>query len=296
MASSRHLVCEAVEWGELSLRPYEGVVRDLGIVKRLRQSAAERQQRALARTIEGEIIPRLMLAHSSNAASSELSRSGGQLAPHEVVEFSELVVTEPVDVGLAYVENLMLRGTALETIFLDLMSPAARRLGDLWRADACDFAQVTIGLTRIQQILSELSPPFEREGAARSSTRRALLLACPGEQHSLGLQIVQKFFRRAGWLVHPESCLDRDAIKDTVRAQRFDIVGFSISCDVFETELKAAIQLVRKHSRNRSVGIMAGGRLIADHPELVARVGADATAGDGRQAVLRLPALLGLRA
>jgi hypothetical protein len=41
---------------------------------------------------------------------------------------------------------------------------------------------------------------------------------------------------------------------------------------------------------------MVGGPAFNDHPELVALVGADATAVDGRQAALQAEALLAMRA
>ena len=295
MASSRQVVESLSDWGPGTGRSirYAGEPRRPSLARR---KEAEHQQMALARTIEGEIIPRLMLAHKIEAVQQISAYSGSLPAPYEAAEFAQLVMTQPVDVGLAYLEAMRFRGVSLETLFLEVISPAARHLGELWKADQCDFTDVTVGLTRLQQLLCELSPAFESEDEHRSSTRRALLVACPGEQHSLGLFMVQEFFRRAGWHVHATAPRDSAELTDIVRAQRFDIVGFSLSCEIFVEHLKAAVNLTRKHSKNRAVGIMVGGRLFNEHPEWVARVGADATAVDGRQAVLRLPALLGLKA
>ena len=108
--------------------------------------------------------------------------------------------------------------------------------------------------------------------------------------------MVQEFFRRAGWLLHGRRLDTKTDLREAVRTKHFDVVGFSLSCEVFIDELKAAIKIARKHSKNRSVGIMVGGQLFNERPELVAEVGADATAADGREAVLRLPALLSLTA
>ncbi len=54
-------------------------------------------------------------------------------------------------------------------------------------------------MTRLQQIVHELSPEFERETAQAFDGRRILLLTMPGEQHTLGLMIVEEYFRRYGW-------------------------------------------------------------------------------------------------
>ena len=57
-----------------------------------------------------------------------------------------------------------------------------------------------------------------------------------------------------------------------------------------------ALALLRSESRNRGVGVMVGGRLFAEKPELANAVGADATATDGRQAALQAETLLALLA
>ena len=262
------------------------------------KSAGASKQTALDRTIEGEIIPRLMLAHSSYGYGSASIQADVEVlpAPFEVVEFARLAMMQPVSIGFAYLEALRARGASLETLFLELIGPAARHLGYLWKNDLCDFVDVTVGLNRLQQMVRELSPSFECETERRSSTRRALLVPAPGEQHGLGLSMVQEFFRRAGWHVHPVTPQSVDELKSIVRRERFDVIGFSLSCEACLPALAATIQTIRKVSKNQAAGIMAGGRVFNENPELVARVGADATAIDGRQAVLRLPALLGLKA
>jgi MerR family transcriptional regulator, light-induced transcriptional regulator len=56
------------------------------------------------------------------------------------------------------------------------------------------------------------------------------------------------------------------------------------------------IRLVRRESCNPGIGVMVGGRVVAEKPELTALVGADATATDGRQAALQAETLLALLA
>ena len=62
-----------------------------------------------------------------------------------------------------YVEALRAQGVSLESLYLDLLAGAARRLGEWWASDLCDFADVTVGVGRLQQILRELSPEFRAE-------------------------------------------------------------------------------------------------------------------------------------
>ena len=162
----------------------------------------------------------------------------------------------------------------------------------MWKEDLCDFTQVTTGLWRLQQVLRELSSAFHDEVVGLDPNRYALLVPAPGEQHTFGLVMVAEFFRRAGWGVWsgtPESMADLLAM---VRGEWFAVVGFSVATGSRLEALAAGIRRVRRASRNRNIGVMVGGPLFVEHPDLVAQVGADATASDGRQAVLNAAELL----
>lgn len=246
----------------------------------------------LFRTIETEIIPRLMLAHAPAKECPTLPDldAGGPDAA-TVIEFTRLVVEQDGEVAAAYVEALRAQGTPLETLYLKLITPAARRLGELWEEDLCDFTEVTVGLWRLQQVLRGLSPAFREEDHQPATGRRMLLVPAPGEQHVLGIIIVGDYFRRAGWEVWGEPPATCDDLPGVVRNEWFDVVGLSVGCEVRVEILAAEIRAIRKASRNPDIGVMVGGPLFNQYPELVGEVGADATARDGREAVLRAASL-----
>jgi methanogenic corrinoid protein MtbC1 len=175
----------------------------------------------------------------------------------------------------------------MESIFLDLFSPVARRLGELWNEDLCDFTQVTLGLWRIQKMVYELSSsvPENLSGSTRTTPLRAMLVAAPGSQHTLGLTMVCEFFRRAGWDVYSEPCANAHELTELARHGWFDVIGLSASVDDQLEPLETFISDLRSASRNPSVGMMVGGPLFLNNASLVGEVGADFTASDARQAV-----------
>lgn len=241
----------------------------------------------LARTIETEIIPRLMLVHRSYPKCAD-SEDRDLVPPREqVAEFARLVLERELKVSSAYIGALRARGSSIEVLLLHLLAPTARLLGDLWKEDLCSFGEVTVGLSRLQQLLRELSSPFENEIEHVEHGRRAMLAAAPGEQHTFGITVVEEFLRRAGWDVWSEPSPARGELVGVVRGQWFDVVGLSLSCDLLFDDLGSTIDTLRRASLNRAVRVMVGGRLFIDHPELVLRIGADATAVDGRDAVQR---------
>ena len=63
--------------------------------------------------------------------------------------------------AVAYVERLA--GDTVprsSTIFLDLLAPTARRLGEMWETDTTDFANVTLAVSRLQRIMRHLGETF----------------------------------------------------------------------------------------------------------------------------------------
>ncbi len=263
---------------------------DAGSFKAIPQALSDSQVRMarLIRTIEGEIVPRLVLSRRE-AKPIEVMRVREARIPDatDVAELVRLLLHHDVSVASAYVDTVRQRGASLEMICLDLLAPAARELGNRWEEDECDFMQVTVGLCRLHQLLRELSPEFSVDENERTGDRRILLATCPGDQHTFGIALVAQFLRRAGWDVWHEFLASSAEILDVCSQHWFSVVGLSVATETRIDVLTDTIRAIRRASRNRGVGIMVGGPILIDKPELAALVGADATAVDGQQAVTR---------
>lgn len=239
----------------------------------------------LARAIEEEIIPRLMLAHRTVQACPLPPATEGQVVSEEDVrEFAKMVLSHDETVALACIETMRARGTSVEVIYLGLLAPTARYLGDLWTQDLCDFMDVTAGLGRLQHLLRSLSSSFESPAEPTADGRRLLLSAAPGEQHTFGLAVVGEFFRRAGWDVAGGPWDASGQTASFVATEWFDMVGFSLAAEVHADALRDCIEEVRHASMNPDIGIMVGGPIFGIRSDLVAGVHADLVATDGKQA------------
>jgi methanogenic corrinoid protein MtbC1 len=257
----------------------------------------------LARAVEAEVVPRLVLARRASAAAADAARAvcgptpeDEAPGPEDVVALVALALTSDAPTAIAFCDAVRARGVTLERLYLDLLAPAARRIGQLWVDDLCSFADVTMALGRLQQVLRALSPAFMPGAGVRDRRRRAALVPMPGEQHTFGLAMVTEFFLRAGWDVWSEPSATAEELNRLVGAQWFAVVGLSVSCESRIDQVPGVIRSVRRASRNPAVGVMVGGRVFAERPELAGQVGADATAVDGRQAALQAETLLALLA
>ena len=248
----------------------------------------------LAKTIETEIVPRLMLAHRAELKREEPRvQQTADLNHHEVAEFATIVVKDDAAAARRFVDALLARSIPIESIFLDLMAPAARHLGDLWLDDRLDFMSVTLGLSRLQQLLRILSSEIDADRRVVDHDKRVLLVTIPGEQHTFGMFMVAEFFRRGGWDVWGGVPEGHDSVLELLAADWFDIVGLSVSLEGNLARLGRFIQQIRESSRNVHLAVMIGGRAIAGNAELARELGADAIAADGRQAVSQAQEILG---
>ena len=278
-------------WAEMQAQAAAGGHAAWASLASQRPATEERLSR-LVDTIERDIIPRLVRAHASTPLRAPAAAQPGR---DDVVTFAAHIMARDDAALESQLAALRARGVTVESLFIDLLSPVARHLGELWDDDRCHFGDVTVGLGRLQQIMRSLSSAFGTEVDPPPGGRRALLMAAPGEQHTFGLSMVAEFFARAGWEVAGVMDSMATHYQDRVKNEWFDLLGISAGSTTRVDSLVSCIAAVRKHSHNRAVAVMVGGPLFVVQPELAERVGADGVATDGRQAPLLAERLLGRR-
>ncbi len=254
---------------------------------------------AMLRTVEAEIIPRLMQLHRRPQSGSEAGESAGHsagpspqsaTAPQpvgeaDVEQFTTALLTG-LDPAWACLQAVQRRGVSTVHLCVDLLSPAARRLGQWWSEDRCDFAQVTLASGWLQALLHRLTAGLPTVPAAASRPLSAVFVAAPGEQHTLGLSMVRDFFRVAGWQVHGEPVDNPQDLLALLRRLHVDLVGFTLGAERHVHALAALIADVRVASANPDLRVMVGGPLLLAQPDLLQKLGADATASDASRAIL----------
>lgn len=183
----------------------------------------------------------------------------------------------------AQVDSWLRSGFDLEDIYLDGLVPSARLLGEWWCADQIGFAEVTLGLHRLQQVVYESSPRFLERASEKANGYSALFVVMPQSQHSLGSLMLAEFFRREGWQV-TNGVVDSVAqVLEDVAREWFDIVGLSVNTDKDVQPIKALIQRARQVCANPGVQFMVGGPLVAHNPGLLLETGADLLGSDARE-------------
>lgn len=261
-----------------------------------RDDLAERQAK-LARIVADDILPRLLLIHAEavpNAPRPALLIEALAPSKDDISALVDIVIGNDLEAAAAYVLLLRDRGLAMETLFIELLEPTARRLGEMWDRDECDFIDVTLGVARLQTLLAVFN---ETHNLPSLDARRHVLMAmAPGEQHYFGLAMVERFLLAAGWQVQTELSGTCEDIAEAARSKWFAVVGLTAGSDRQLDSLKSTIAQLRAQSQNQAIGIMVGGPMFTAKPELAREVGADATAPNAPAAVLVAQKLFDLAA
>ncbi len=250
------------------------------------RASAEERMAKLVKTLEAEVIPRLVEAH--RLASESLSATAGCASPTaaDVDAFVQLALGTNESAAMQFVDERLEQGLPIEAVCLELLAPAATQLGVMWEEDLCDFNAVTLGVGCLQKVLYQLSPAFVSEAGFPANAHRIALVSAPGEQHTFGLSMVAEFFLHAGWDVMVGHGGAHDEAVDLARQQWLDVIGFSVGSEARLDWLASCIEDVRAASCNPSIGVLVGGPLFTLNPEYASLVGADATSSDAKQAPL----------
>jgi methanogenic corrinoid protein MtbC1 len=250
----------------------------------------------VTRLVEAEILPRLAAAKRAGKASPDSHGASCNVTTEaDTADLVRLLMQQDAVDSIAFLEVLQLRGASPASLYLGIITDAARCLGAMWDEDRCDFATVTISMGRLQQVVRALSPTFQTAALSRAHADSILLLPAPGEQHFFGLVILSEFFQREGWHVigGPASRVNGPA--DIVRTTWVDVAGFSIASSVRIEGLVNCIRDIRRASVNTDIKVMVGGPLLLTRPNLVQELGADASASDAPGAVREARGLLSMR-
>lgn len=153
------------------------------------------------------------------------------------------------------------------TMFSDRYIPEiARRLGQAWEDDTMSFAEVTMGSSRLQAILRQISASWSADDVTSEPGMASILLIVPnGQQHTLGAFVLLGQLRRKGVSV----CLrvgptDSD-LRALMGARQFDGAMISLALPEKIDETRATIAALKAMTAGR-LGIALGGAALLSFP------------------------------
>jgi methanogenic corrinoid protein MtbC1 len=255
------------------------------------------RQATLARVVSDQIIPRLLRLHTEVATvAPPVEVFVEALAPSstDISGLADIILGSDLEAAAAYILVLRDRGLSMDTLYVELLEPTARYLGELWDRDECDFIDVTLGVARLQKLLAVFNETHDVP--VLDARRRVLMAVTPGNQHFFGVSMVERFLLAAGWQVRTDLSGTCEEIAGAARNGWFAVAGLTAGSDRQLDGLRSTIVALRAQSLNPAIGIMVGGPMFTANPGLASQVGADATAPNAPTAVLAAQRLFDLAA
>jgi methanogenic corrinoid protein MtbC1 len=233
--------------------------------------------------VAAEFVPLFLMTRDAESQPLE-THLRPAIGSGEVERVAELAVSLEAHRLLEVAESFLERGVPVESLFVDLLAPAARHLGRRWEDDRLDFVDVTMGLWRLQEVLRDIAaraPRFD-SGLMRGA---ALFSPMPGDQHSFGAAMMHECFALAGWDAEMQGETTDGELLNLVGGRAFDLLGLTLSLDAHIERAPALIRAVRSVSMNPRICIMIGGSVCNADPTIAMLAGADGTAADAPGAV-----------
>ncbi|HKK93151.1 MAG TPA: cobalamin B12-binding domain-containing protein [Longimicrobiales bacterium] len=227
--------------------------------------------------VEGELLPRLLLTHNAGPVPpSFIARAESSMEHPAFDEFLGLVREDDPDEKVrAFLVDAVERGDTVECVLAELLAPVARRMGELWEEDECDFIEVTVVCNRLQRAIRRLASQF-RYGTSGDEVR-VLVTGLPHAQHTLGCLMVAEMLSNAGCDV----ALGEPFVPG-IDPYGYDVIALSVA----RTEEAAAAEMMVRRLRDQApqASIIVGGAAFREDPALIRVIGADGWAEDAASA------------
>ena len=169
----------------------------------------------------------------------------------------------------------------------DLYIPElARRMGGQWCEDQLGFAQVTIGVSRLQAMLRQLGPAWRSDRSAGADAPAILLVVPHDVHHTLGAMVLSGQLRRKGLSVRVMLSARPSEVADRVRQTDYNAVFVSASQGETLESLRLIVDAV-KTAIDRPPPVVIGGTVLDIHAvnDVALLTGADYATAQADEAI-----------
>ena len=163
----------------------------------------------------------------------------------------------------------------------------ARKLGADWADDSMSFANVSLGVARMQSILRQIGVDRAEDEARRAILGRVLLILPESEQHSFGAMVLMGQMRRRGLSVSLRIAPRPAELRLLLRQERFDGAMISVACRE-KVEICRSVVRTLKNATRDALKVAVGGAVFMNSPDVPAIVGADIITNDLDDALMAL--------
>ncbi|MDO8914829.1 MAG: cobalamin-dependent protein [Coriobacteriia bacterium] len=182
-------------------------------------------------------------------------------------------------------------GLSIQDLYLQVIAPVQAEVGRLWLTSRVTVGQEHVATSVTQSVLGALSP---RIGRTERIGRSVVIAAVGPELHEIGVRMVSDHFDLGGWDTHYLGAnTPLGAIVSAVEEFKPDVVALSATMAPHLTDLRMAVEAVRRTEAGRGAKVIVGGRPFNTVPSLWRALDADGWAPEATGAVRTARTLCG---
>lgn len=212
--------------------------------------------------------------------------AAARLSEQFVAALQEAVLCDDADLGETIPAAMREARVRSHDVIDHYIPEVARRLGEDWHENRRSFADVTIGVARLQCLLREMAALGPGDAIRDADAPGVAVIVLENEFHTLGAMVLGQQLRRAGVSVQMLVGQTEAEIVQSVAQDRFDAILVSVS----RPERLASVRKLVEKLRNATINatpVVIGGRAVGDEGEIRTLTGADHVATDAQDALLK---------
>lgn len=203
-------------------------------------------------------------APGASPATSDRPLTTRERIERAIIEGEREAITPLVETALA-------EGMAPFEIFVDVMTPAIRRLGDLFGARQKFIPHLIAGADTMKKGVEVLQPLLEAKGPTEPKGT-IVFATVKGDIHDIGKNICILMLRNFGYrVIDLGRNVPLETILETADKEKAQIVALSALMTTTMIQMKVAVDAIRE--RNLPYKVMVGGAVVT--PKFSAEIGAD---------------------
>ena len=220
--------------------------------------------------------------------SDKQGKASNALDEEEVNRIANLLLNAEEGAFELAITTHKAHGIAIDYIVLELIPELARKLGKHWEEDSLSFADVSIGVNKLERVIYKLDYLFQANQLERQQNKSIFISGCPGSQHTLGTLIFANFLTYSGWQVHRPNKANIDSMVEGVETKMHQALAISVATNEQLEELPNLINLLRQKSKNPKIVVLIGGPLYNKAPDTFDHIQADIKACSPEESVYQL--------
>lgn len=217
----------------------------------------------IERKVEGAARPSASNEAGWGRQSSLIESKKLEVLSDEMVnQVTQLLLSTEQGAFELAITSLKAHGTSINYIVLELIPKIARRFGKQWEDDVLSFAEVSIGVNKLERAIYKLDYLFQATQLEKRGKQSILISVFPESQHSLGTLILSNFFIHSGWSVHRPDNTSLGSIIKELETQSYAAIAISVSCEDQLQQLPNLLRTLKGNLRTPKYWFLLGVRFI----------------------------------